>query len=136
MMMSVTFDAVVTVFANKKIFFCARFGDFPVIIKRKLFQSFCLFLYGSQLRDLSHKELDTAWRKAIRRGYNFLPNVTHSAILTFFMDGNDFHAFPLGNKPWKKVGIVSIPYKPQYNLFLTYILKVILRLQIKIKITF
>ena len=45
-------------------------------------------------------------------------------------------AIPLGNQPWKKVGIGSIPYKPQYNLFLTYILKVILRLQIKIKIIF
>ena len=73
--------------------FCARFGHLPVIIRRKLFQSFCLSFYGSQLWDLNHKELqffDTACRKAIRRVCN-LPFMTHSAILPFFMDGNDFH---------------------------------------------
>ena len=76
--------------------FCARFGHLPVIIRRKLFQSFCLSFYGSQLWDLNHKELqffDTACRKAIRRVCN-LPFMTHSAILPFFMDGNDFHMLP------------------------------------------
>ena len=49
--------------------FCARFGRLPEIIRRIVFQSFCLPFYSSQLWDLSHKELqylDTAWRKAIR----------------------------------------------------------------------
>ena len=39
-------------------------------LRRKLFQSSCLYFSGFQLRNLSHKELqylNTAWRKAIRR---------------------------------------------------------------------
>ena len=55
---------------------------------------FCLFFYGSQLWDLSYKELqylDTAWCKAIRRICN-LSYMTYSAILPFFADSIDFHA--------------------------------------------
>ena len=74
--------------------FCARFGHLPVIIRHKLFQSFCFPFYGSQLWDLRNKELqhlETAWRKTIRRACNF-PYRTHSAILPFLTDGNDFQA--------------------------------------------
>ena len=55
--------------------FCARFGHLSVIIRRKLFQSFCFSFYGSQLWDLSNKELqylENAWLKAIRRVCNCL----------------------------------------------------------------
>ena len=81
-------------FCKKVNLFCARFGHLPVIIKPKLFQSFCLSFYGSQLWDLSHNALqylDTAWHKATSRVCN-LPNIIQSAILPFFMDGYDFHA--------------------------------------------
>ena len=74
-------------FCKQVYLFCAHFGHLPVIIRRKLFQSFYLSFYGSQIWDLNHKELqylDAAWRKAIRHVCN-LPYITHSAIFPFFM---------------------------------------------------
>ena len=74
--------------------FCARFDHLPGTISCKLLQSFCLSFYCSQLSDLNHKELqylDTGLRKVSRRRCNLL-YMKHSAILPFFMDGNDYHA--------------------------------------------
>ena len=57
-------------FCKQANYFFARFGHLLIIIKRSLYQNFCLFLYGFQLRNLLNKglqKLAVALCKAIRR---------------------------------------------------------------------
>ena len=60
-----------------------KFAKCSITIKYKLFKSYCMSVYGSQLWDFSSKLCDklyTAWRKCIRRLLG-LPYNTHSRFL-------------------------------------------------------
>ena len=58
-------------------------------VKRKLFNSFCMAVYGSQLWDYSSTNVPeafyTAWRKCLWR-IDGLPNKTHKIILPVLWD--------------------------------------------------
>lgn len=61
----------------------ATFSNCDFKVKYKLFKTYCMPLYGSQLWDLSSNEMDkfyVTWRKAIRRVLN-VPYTTHCALL-------------------------------------------------------
>ena len=61
----------------------AQFSTVFPETRYKLFRSYCMAIYGSQLWDLSCRELDTfftAWRKAIRFVWR-IPNTTHRNLL-------------------------------------------------------
>ena len=56
--------------------------------KIRLFQMYCLSLYGCSLWDLSHRSMDkfyTTWRKAVRRVVNVHP-MTHCALIPLIID--------------------------------------------------
>ena len=59
------------------------FRNLNSCVKNKLFQSYCMSLYGCELWLLSTGEIDdlcVAWRKGLRRVWS-LPNTTHSYLL-------------------------------------------------------
>ena len=61
----------------------AQFGKAFASSRHRLFQSYCMSCYGSQLWDYSSKEVDkffVAWRKAIRLLWK-LPRKTHCVLL-------------------------------------------------------
>ena len=61
----------------------AQFGYAFSSIRFKLFQSYCMSFYGSQLWDYSSPKVDkvyTAWRKTVRLIWR-LPYRTHSSLL-------------------------------------------------------
>jgi hypothetical protein len=60
------------------------FSHTNIDVKYHLFKTYCMPLYGSQLWDVSHKDIElfyVAWRKAIRRLFN-LPYKTHCVLLS------------------------------------------------------
>jgi hypothetical protein len=66
----------------------AVFGKCHSVVKYKLFKSFCMSAYGSQLWDWSSRSVDrfcTAWRKCIRRVFK-LPRTTHCVLLPLVCD--------------------------------------------------
>ena len=78
-------------FSSQVNYFIARFGHLPCVLKCKLFNNYCMSLYGCQLWKLSHKDLlsfDIVWRKSLRRLWH-LPYRTHSALLPVFNNGRD-----------------------------------------------
>ena len=63
--------------------FLANFPNVSSLVKNSLFQQYCMSLYGTNSCMLDHhniKEVQVAWRKAIRRVWN-LPYKTHRALL-------------------------------------------------------
>ena len=59
------------------------FNQLDLLVKIKLFKSYCSSIYGCELWALNSENIDIfciAWRKAIRRILN-LPNTTHSFFL-------------------------------------------------------
>ena len=61
----------------------SQFARCNVDVKYRLFKSYCMCLYGSQLWDFSNSScnrLYTAWRKCIRRLFG-IPNTTHNRLL-------------------------------------------------------
>ena len=59
------------------------FSKQDILIKLKLFQSYCSSFYGCELWSLNNRNIDVfciAWRKALRRVLN-LPNNSHSYLL-------------------------------------------------------
>ena len=66
----------------------SSFGFIKGDIKRMLFNTFCMSVYGSQLWDFSTKAPEmfyTAWRKCLRR-IDQIPYKTHKAILPVLWD--------------------------------------------------
>ena len=69
----------------------SHFDGLPVESLYRLFKTFCMPLYGSQLLDLSDKSIEKffcAWRKAIRYLFR-LPFRTHSGLLPLIVDDVD-----------------------------------------------
>ena len=70
-------------FTSKVNAYLANFSGVTADVKGKLFNQYCMSLYGSNacmLFDQSLVELDVAWRKAIRRVWS-LPYRTHCSLL-------------------------------------------------------
>ncbi len=66
----------------------SMFGKCHYAVKYKLFKSFCMAAYGSQLWDWSCQAVDrffTAWRKCVRSILG-LPRTTHCALLHLLCD--------------------------------------------------
>lgn len=66
----------------------SRFHYCHTETKVRLFQTYCLSLYGCILWDLSNRSMDrfyTAWRKAVRRVVSVHP-MTHCALLPLIID--------------------------------------------------
>ena len=71
----------------------SSFGFIKGNVKRTLFNSFCMAVYGSQLWDYSINAPEafyTAWRKCLRR-IDGLPNKTHKIILPVLWDVKPIH---------------------------------------------
>ena len=71
----------------------SSFGFIKGNVKRKLFNSFCMAVYGSQLWDYSTNAPEAfyiAWRKCLRR-IDGLPNKTHKIILPVLWDVKPIH---------------------------------------------
>lgn len=69
----------------------AQFSNVSWSVKYKLFKSYCMSVYGSQLWDYENGNCEhffTAWRKCIRRIFD-LPYCTHSRLLHLIC--NDFN---------------------------------------------
>ena len=63
-------------------------------IRYKLFKSYCMSLYGSQLWDFQSKMMETfyvAWRKSVRRILG-VPPTTHCKYLHYIADDRDIKA--------------------------------------------
>ena len=61
--------------------FIARYGRFPSTVQYKLFNAFCMSLYGSAIFDMSNcKQLFTAHRKALRSLFR-IPRTTHCDVI-------------------------------------------------------
>ena len=72
----------------------SSFGFIKGNVKRKLLNSFCMAVYGSQLWDYSTNAPEafyTAWRKCLRR-IDGLPNKTHKIILPVLWYVKPIHA--------------------------------------------
>ena len=81
-------------FTSQFNYFMARFSNVSVILKVKLFSNYCESLYGCQLWDLQHADIegfDTVWRKSIRRLWR-IPYRTHCNILPVFANGQSFRS--------------------------------------------
>ena len=66
----------------------AQFGKTAPFVKYKLFKTYCVILYGSQLWDYSSHSVDllyTAWRKCVRRIWSLHPR-THCLLLPLICD--------------------------------------------------
>ena len=71
----------------------SSFGFIKGNVKRKLFNSFCMAVYGSQLYDYSTNVPEafyTAWRKCLRR-IDGSPDKTHKIILPVLWDVKPIH---------------------------------------------
>ena len=81
-------------FCSQSNYFLAHFDHVSFPIKSKLFLNFCYSFYGSQLKDLNHRDLITfqvAWRKVVRRTWGLSPPM-HSIFLLFLLEGHSFRS--------------------------------------------
>ena len=95
------------------------FKYIPCDVKAKLFDSYCLDVYGSQLWNYSKHDVDmffTAWRKSIRRLWK-IPNTTHCNLQWWQKDSG--HSAILSKKEQTRVKRPNKSRKT-VNLYLKY----------------
>lgn len=71
----------------------SHFANIAPHVRYKLFKTYCMSLYGSQLWDLQNKytnKLYVSWRKAVRRVLA-VPNTTHCKLLHYIAEDKDIN---------------------------------------------